>query len=243
MGPLGFVIFASILFSVEKWMHAGGYFVLFALLFACGVGLPLPEDIPLMIGGFLVARGNLDIALVAIAAWCGIIGGDLVLYHVGKRYGLNVTRLPFIGRHITEDRIHQAEVLFARYGIWVIAVGRLFAGIRGAMVITAGTIRFSLVKFIIVDGLAALVSGGLFVALGYWVGKKLGTIEQLEKFRAEKIAGVEHWVILGLLAAIVVAVAYAWWRKRTHVRPSEKLLEKTTQHVIANDKRKQHDSN
>ena len=242
MGPLGFIILASILFSVEKWMHAGGYLVLFALLLACGVGLPLPEDVPLMIGGFLVAGGHLDIVLVAIASWCGIMGGDLVLYHLGKRYGLNVTRLPVIGRHITEDRIHQAELLFARYGVWVIAVGRLFAGIRGAMVITAGTIRFSLVKFIIVDGLAALVSGGLFVALGYWVGNKLGTIEQLEKFRAEKIAGVEHWLILGLLAAIACAIAYAWWRKRTHVRPSEKLLEKTIQHVIEKDKRTKHDA-
>lgn len=241
MGPLGVLITASILFSVQKWMQAGGYLVLFGLLFACGMGLPLPEDVPLMIGGFLVAKGHLHIVLVAIASWGGIIGGDLVLYHLGKRYGMNVTRIPFVGRHITEDRIRQAELLFERYGIWVIAVGRLFAGIRGAMVISAGAIRFNLVKFIIVDGLAAFVSGGVFVALGYWAGKELGTMEKLEEFRTEKIAGIEHWIILGLAAAVVAGIAYMWWRKRTHIRPSEKLLEKTVQHVIEADKRKHHD--
>ena len=243
MGPLGFIILGSILFSVEKWVQAGGYLVIFGLLLACGVGLPLPEDVPLMIGGFLVATGHLNIVSVGIASWCGIIGGDLILYHIGKRYGVNVTRVPFVGRHITVERIQQAGVLFDRYGVWVVAVGRLFAGVRGAMVITAGVTRFNLVKFIIVDGLAALVSGGMFVALGYWVGKKLGTMEQLEKFRSEKIRGVEHWVILGAVVTIIAAIAYAWWRRRTHAKPGGKLLEKTVKHMIDADKRKNLDQN
>lgn len=232
MGPTGLLILASVLFSVERWMRAGGYFVLFGLLFACGLGLPLPEDIPLTIGGFLVAKGQLHIIYTCIAGWCGIIGGDLLLYHFGKRYGLNITKVPFIGKHVTEQRIRQAEVLFDRYGIWVVAVGRMLAGIRGAMVIAAGAIRFNLLKFIIADGLAAIVSGGLFIALGHWVGVHLGSIDQLQKFRKEKISGVEHWVILGVLVAVVGAFIYAWWRRRTREKPSEVLLARTVERVI-----------
>ncbi len=228
---MGLLILASVLFSVERWVRAGGYFVLFGLLFACGMGLPLPEDIPLIIGGFLVGNGTLNLVLVSIACWTGIIGGDIVLYHVGKRYGLNITKVPLIGKHVTESRIRQAEVLFERYGIWVVAIGRLFAGIRGAMVIAAGTIRYNLVKFIIADGIAALVSGGLFVALGYWVGKHLGSVEQLQEFRQEKIAGIEHWLMIGLIMAVLAAAGYFWWRRRTHEKPSEKLLDKTVAHV------------
>ena len=84
--------------------------------------------------------------------------------------------MPFIGKHVTEERILRAEEMFEQYGIWVVAVGRLFAGIRGAMVVAAGAIRFNFIKFVIADGLAALVSGGLFVWLGYCAGKKLGSI-------------------------------------------------------------------
>src|SRR5678815_5585985 len=82
---------------IESLMEAGGYYVLFGLLFACGLGLPLPEDIPLIVAGILVARGHMWLPLAGLLAWCGIIGGDIVLYSLGKKYGLNITRLPLIG--------------------------------------------------------------------------------------------------------------------------------------------------
>src|SRR5258707_15305073 len=180
---------------VAELMDIGwaGYLVLFGLLFSCGLGMPLPEDIPLLVAGMLVGAGKMHLLIVAICAWCGIIGGDCVLYYMGHRFGLNITKVPFIGKHVTKDRIVQAERLFAKYGVWVVGVGRLFAGIRGAMVVAAGTIRFNVVRFLIADGLGAIVSGGLFMALGYWAGKKLGDLEELRK----KIQHYEHRVLFG----------------------------------------------
>src|SRR5882672_8995215 len=41
--------------TIQRWVttrgFTGGVIVVFALLFACGLGLPLPEDIPLIISG------------------------------------------------------------------------------------------------------------------------------------------------------------------------------------------------
>src|SRR5437762_430594 len=137
--------------QIQGWLQAGGYVVLFGLLFACGLGLPLPEDVPLIISGALIARGQMHLALAAVCAWCGIIGGDIVLYHLGKKFGLEITRVPFIGKHVTKSRIRRVEKLFESYGVGVVAVGRLFAGIRGAMVVAAGAIRYNFVTFIIAD--------------------------------------------------------------------------------------------
>ena len=159
-------LLATILDTIQRFVHAGGYYVIFGLLFACGLGLPLPEDVPLILGGYFSATGHLDLAVVAIVAWFGIIGGDCVLYHFGKKYGLNITRVPYIGKHVTKEGIQKAEVLFDRWGIWVVGVGRMLAGIRGMMVVAAGTIRYNFVKFIIADGLGAIVSGGSFLMLG-----------------------------------------------------------------------------
>lgn len=211
--------------SVEQWMIAGGYFVLFGLLFACGLGLPLPEDIPLTVAGFLIAKGEMRFAIAAIVAWCGIIGGDCVLYHLGKKFGHGVTRIPMVGKHVTEARIAGAEKLFDRYGIWVVAVGRLLAGIRGAMVIAAGATRFSFAKFIIADGLAALVSGGAFIWVGHWVGVHFGTFDQLQKVR-KQLAGVEHWIVLGLVVLVLGLIAYIWMRPPKAEAPADRLLEK-----------------
>src|SRR5437762_4356588 len=96
-----------------------GYFVLFGLLFSCGVGVPIPEDIPLLVAGALIGTGHMHFAVAAILAWCGIIGGDCVLYYLGHRYGLNITKLPLIGKHVTKPRIIKAEALFVKYGVWV----------------------------------------------------------------------------------------------------------------------------
>src|SRR5688572_33395768 len=87
------------LFSFEDvldWVGKYGYPVLFGLLFACGLGLPLPEDIPLIVAGILVGSGRMNLLLASICCWCGIIGGDCMLYYMGHKYGLNITKVPFI---------------------------------------------------------------------------------------------------------------------------------------------------
>jgi membrane protein DedA with SNARE-associated domain len=202
--------------KVVELMDIGfaGYLVLFGLLFSCGLGLPLPEDIPLLVGGMLVGAGKMNLVGAAVCAWTGIIGGDCVLYYLGHRYGLNITRVPFVGKHVTKARILQAERLFEKYGVWVVAIGRLFAGIRGAMVVAAGTIRFSFWKFLVADGLAALISGGLFVWLGMKFGQNLKTIQA-------KIHEYSTLIFVGLVVGGLALAFYIWWRKRGHRGASE----------------------
>jgi membrane protein DedA with SNARE-associated domain len=195
----------NVLKAVQYWMGTdAGYAVLFGLLFSCGLGVPLPEDIPLLLAGYFVAIGKMNLLVASICGWCGIIAGDCVLYLLGRTYGLEITKLPVIGSHVTRERIDYAHNLFEKYGVWVVAVGRLFAGIRGAMVITAGAIRFTFLHFIVADGLAAIVSGGLFIALGYWAGHKLG---DLESIRGE-VEKYQRWVLLGV---IVLAIGLSVW--------------------------------
>src|SRR5258708_2647964 len=132
---------------IVEWVSKGGCAVLFGLLFACGLGLPLPEDIPLITAGFLIYEGKLNFALAAFCAWCGIIGGDCMLYLLGRKFGDDVSKIPFIGRHVDKRRMAKVERWFAHWGVWVVAIGRLFAGVRGAMVVVAGATRFTFVKF------------------------------------------------------------------------------------------------
>ena len=81
---------------VSHWMERYGYFALFGVLFSCGLGLPIPEDIPLVIAGVFVAQGKMNLALAAACAWCGIVGGDIVLYHLGSVSGLRSSVSPLL---------------------------------------------------------------------------------------------------------------------------------------------------
>jgi membrane protein DedA with SNARE-associated domain len=204
----GYRSFDAIKF-VEHWMGSDwGYGVLFGLLLSCGLGMPLPEDIPLMIAGYFVADGKMNLAVVSTCAWCGIMCGDCILYTLGYHFGWTITKLPIIGSHINKDRLTWAHERFEKYGVWMVAIGRLFAGVRGVMVLTAGTIRFTFTHFVIADGLAAIASGGLFIALGYWGRMHLGSPDQVE-------AWINHYklrVTLGIVGLVLFYIAWHYWQ-------------------------------
>jgi membrane protein DedA with SNARE-associated domain len=205
--------------TLEQWFAAhleqGSYFFLFGVLFCCGLGLPVPEDIPLLFSGALVANGKMHLALVCVCAWCGIVGGDVVLYHIGRKFGLEVRKAPLIGRHLSQKRLDQVHALFEKYGVWVVAVGRMFAGIRGAMVVVAGATRFEFWKFLLADGIAAFFSGGLFVFLGYQFGRNMHTLRE----RVEK--GKMWTLLLALAVAIGVGVWIYLHRRNKSEEPAE----------------------
>lgn len=207
--------------TVKAWITGqgwwGGALISFALLFACGLGFPMPEDIPLIITGAFLCHDAQSWIIVGFLNWAGIIGGDVCLYWLSRRYGMNITRAPLIGKHVTLERIAKVQKLFDKYGVGVVAVGRLFAGIRGAMVITAGTTKYNFIKFIVADSLAAIVSGGLFMLLGHWVGQALND-KTIEEFK--------HWFTAGAIVLACLLVAYVIWRRRSHKAVGDVVAEK-----------------
>lgn len=209
--------------TISNLIEAGGYIVIFLLLFVAGLGFPMPEDIPLLCAGFLISQHKMHWVPAAIIAWLGIMAGDCALYHMGKRFGLSITRMPYVGKHLTPRRIVKAEQWFERHGVWVVALGRMVAGVRGAMVVAAGTIRFNYLKFVIADGLAAIVSGGMFMVLGWWLGRTLGSVSAIRQLLKE----YEHWLLGGTLVVAILAIAVfmlyrSLRRKKREREPVEK---------------------
>jgi membrane-associated protein len=191
----------------RHWIEAHGYIAMFGLLFASGIGLPLPEDVPLIVAGVLIAHHSMTWAVAAPVAWFGMMCGDSALYILGYLLGWKVVHLPLLGRHLGIKRIQRCEGWFARWGIWAVGIGRMFAGIRTAIVVTAGTLRFNYAKLILADGAAAIISGGAFMILGYWAGmhaRPLGPL--IEKYR--------HMFTQGALIAALALMLVLWWRAR-----------------------------
>ena len=104
----------------------------------------------------------------------------------------------------------------------------MFAGIRGAMVVAAGTIRFNFFKFIIADGLGAILSGGLFMLLGWWFGSNVDAmLKRSEEFK--------HYMIIGGLILATGLAFYIWWRMRSHKTVADAVVEEVEHLTVTSE--------
>lgn len=195
------------LFNSGSWALWGP----FLLLVLCGIGLPMPEDILLFAAGFLGAQNHINILKTCALMYSGILVGDSMIFFAGRHFGprLLKTRL---GRWLVDETRHaKAQVLFRRYGAWVIVVARFLPGLRAPTYLTAGTLHFSVWRFFLLDGLAAILSSPIFVWLGHWAwgryAENIDTIRPL-LMKTKVYIGVGALVILGLAALI------SWVRAR-----------------------------
>jgi membrane protein DedA with SNARE-associated domain len=130
------------------------------------LGVPLPEDVPLISGGWLIARGG-SLPLMMATGLAGILIGDSIIFRAGSTYGLRLleTRL---GKHIPGERVARTIALFEKHGAKFIIVARFVPGLRAVTYFVAGTTGVPYWKFITYDGIAACVSAPAWIYLGWW---------------------------------------------------------------------------
>ena len=80
------------------------YFVILAVLLACGFGLPLPEDITLVAAGILAARNIIDFNNAVALCMVGVLLGDGIVFGLGSRYGTRLRGTKFFSIIIPERR-------------------------------------------------------------------------------------------------------------------------------------------
>ena len=186
---------------------AMAYLSIFAVLVACGLGVPLPEDISLILGGFLVFKGAANLWGMVATGFLGILVGDTLIYLAGRRVGRSVrTGHGWLARVVTPPRRIQVEQLFARHGEKIVIAARFMPGVRAVTYFTAGSAGMPYPRFICFDGLAALLSAPLFVLLGYRFGKHLQHVIELMKQYQLIAVGV-------LLGTVLLWAAVHRWRE------------------------------
>jgi membrane protein DedA with SNARE-associated domain len=155
--------------------------------------VPLPEDAPLIFGGYLAARSGGSLPLMILTGLAGILIGDTIIFRAGQTYGEKLldTRM---GRHISGEQVQRTIALFERHGPKFIVVARFVPGLRAVTYFVAGTTGVPYWRFILYDGIAACVSAPAWVILGWEASKRhmIGRAIQASQ-RAE-------WVLLGAIA-------------------------------------------
>lgn len=192
-------MFDSMMAVLQSLQGFPAYALLFALLFSCGIGAPMNEDIVLLAAAALTLKGIMDPVPLMVVSWFGLVLGDALVFHWGHRFGTRLLRHRLAARIVSEERLVSLQGTMRRYGPAYIFVVRFMPGIRTALFLAAGSLKMPYRHLFIYDGLAALVELPLLVYGVRYVG---GNWEQIR-------ALVERFQFI-LLPAVALAVLGLW---------------------------------
>lgn len=194
---------------LPPWIALALVFLLPALEASAFVGVILPGEIGVILGGVLANQHKLPLAAVLVAGILGAIIGDSIGYWVGKRYGETIlSKIP--NRILKPEHIKRSEESVRQFGGKAVFIGRFTAALRALVPGMAGMSHIRYGRFLAWNVLGGALWATAFVILGYLAGSQYKQIEHYA-----------NYIGIGLLVAIGAFLFLRHRRaKKTATQPS-----------------------
>ena len=131
-----------------------------------------PTKEVLLAAGLAAHSGDVSLVVVAIAAVPVLLAGVWLFFALGREYGADLAQreLPGVaGRILPRQRVKRLQKAIEVEGDKVVFIARLAAMPSSLMAAAAGSAKFDVRRFLIIDGIGALVSLVVMVGLGWFL--------------------------------------------------------------------------
>ncbi|MGH7393257.1 MAG: DedA family protein [Candidatus Rokuibacteriota bacterium] len=187
---------------IENFTYLG----IFLVLFGASLGVPVPEEGPIVAAGVLAHEGVVRWWIALAVCFAGVLSGDVVLYWVGHHWGERILEWRVVRRVLTRAREESLLAAYRRHGVKIVFTARHVMGLRAAAFLTAGIARVPFGKFLLVDAVAAFVG----VPVGFGIAFLFA--DQLERVLAD-VHRVERWIVLYALVGVAAWLGWLAWRQ------------------------------
>lgn len=178
----------------------------FIWLAAESCGIPLPNELILLLAGSLAAQRSdpVGLVLLAIIATVGSLLGASAAYFIGARGG-RAAILRF-GRFVRLDerRLDMVEQWFARSGAVAIGVARITPFVRTVSSFPAGILRMPLRVFYSATLVGSLIWCVALVSVGYLLGAHYMLA----------VTFIERYTLPAILVLAALVAGYLWLHQR-----------------------------
>ena len=188
-----------------------GYLAIILLIAVENIFPPIPSEVILTLGGFLVSGTKLTLIGVILASTLGSIIGAIILFSISRNLTLprleklletNIIKL--LG--FKKDDAQKAIDRFDKHGISAIFYGRCIPVVRSLISIPAGIAHVGWTKFLVLTTLGSLVWNSVLVGLGHYMGKNWQVVVRI--FDDYTI------VIIILLLILFIYFGIKWYKSR-----------------------------
>lgn len=169
---------------------------------AAFIGLFLPGEVAVLLGGVLASTGRVSLPVMLVVAIVAAIAGDSAGYEIGRVFGRRLVSRPAFERRLG-DKVERATAYLAEKGGRAVFLGRWTSVLRALVPGLAGMARMPYGQFLLFNILGGIAWGSTFVLAGYLAGESWR--------RVEAVAGQASLI---LLALIIVAFVLRWATRR-----------------------------
>ena len=167
------------------------------------IGLVVPGETVMLLGGAVAGQGAIDIYLLIAVAWFSAWAGDTTSFFVGRRLGRGfvLEHGPRVG--ISHERFHRVEAYFGRHGGKTILIGRFISLVRALAPFVAGSSGMRYRAFVPYSILGTGLWSSAHILIGYFFSRSIDT--------AAKYAGRGAFLlalVIVLAVGIVVSVRF-----------------------------------
>lgn len=148
------------------------YVALVTMMLLSSVGLPLPEEVTLLSVGLLAYFGShphlfpppyegaavVRTEIAMIVATMAVFGSDFLVYLVGRIWGRSLLKRPWMHKIFPDYAQKKIESWTHKYGAYTCGIFRFTPGLRFPGHLAYGLMQYPIWKFLLIDGLAVLVS-------------------------------------------------------------------------------------
>jgi membrane protein DedA with SNARE-associated domain len=190
------------------------YIAMFAVLLACGLGLPLPEEFTLISSGLAVGWEQADFFLASAVCVAGILAGDALIFGLGRTVGPRLLGSRFMKLVLPERRQKRVGKFFGKHGNKTVFFARFFAGLRIGVYFYAGQHGMKWWKFLIFDLMGALISGPTSIWVGKFAASQIADPHEARHFATHLLHKGQHWLYTGVGLLVVVMLIDALYNRR-----------------------------
>src|SRR5580704_16117815 len=144
-----------------------GYPLLFAMVLAEQLGLPIPSGPILLAMGALIGDGKYSWAGALSLSMVACVAADGVWYGIGRQKGSSVLKLLCRISLEPDSCVSSTRYWFKRLGAWALVVAKFVPGLSNIATPMAGLSRMPPWKFLTADAAGALLWGTSIMGIGF----------------------------------------------------------------------------
>lgn len=182
---------------------------------AVALGTLVSEDLSTITSGLLAGTGVLEYWQAVLAAFCGILLGDSIIFFLGYHFGRPLLAHRWSRFIVRRKAVDRAQNHFHRNGLWIILLTRFLPGTRTATYFAAGALHAPVIPFISAFALAAALWTPLLVGLSFFLGREL-----LDFYRVYESMALPAVILVGLLLYLLVhyGLPLLTWKGRRRIK-------------------------